>query len=83
MSAVASYEKKESEMSDHQSSAPTPPPDPEKIVRIESAAYISQDLADFGTPGVWVEVDPETAEQMGAFEETAVSFEDTEDDDGN
>jgi hypothetical protein len=54
-----------------------------QIKRIETTPYISQDLADFGTPDVWVEVDPETAEQMGAFEETAVTLEDTEDDDGN
>ena len=31
---------------------------------------ISRDLADFGRPGVWVEVDPDTAEKMGAFHDT-------------
>jgi hypothetical protein len=54
------------------------------ITRIESKPLISRDLADFGLPGVWVEVDPDEAEQMGAFEETAVSASDVEDfDDGN
>jgi hypothetical protein len=33
---------------------------------------------------VWVEVDPDEAEQMGAFEETALSAADVEEaDDGN
>jgi hypothetical protein len=54
------------------------------ITRIESKPLISHDLADFGLPGVWVEVDPDEAEQMGAFEETAVSAADVEEaDDGN
>jgi putative DNA primase/helicase len=34
---------------------------------------ISRDLNDFGRPGVWIEVDPDVAETMGAFEETAVA----------
>jgi hypothetical protein len=35
-------------------------------------------------PGVWVEVEPDAAEDMGAFEETAVSAADVEEaDDGN
>jgi hypothetical protein len=55
-----------------------------QISRIESTPLISRDLADFGLPGVWVEVDPETAEGMGAFEETAVDAADVEEaDDGN
>ncbi len=33
----------------------------------------SQDLNDLEIPGVIVCVDPETAEDMGAFEETALS----------
>jgi hypothetical protein len=54
------------------------------ITRIESKPLISRDLADFGLPGVWVEVDPDESEQMGAFEETAVSASDVEEaDDGN
>jgi hypothetical protein len=54
------------------------------VTRIESKPLISRDLADFGLPGVWVEVDPDEAEQMGAFEETAVSAADVEEaDDGN
>ena len=52
--------------------------------RIGSLSVVSRDLADFGTPGVWVEVDPDVAEEMGAFEETALSVEDVEGaDDGN
>jgi hypothetical protein len=55
-----------------------------EITRIESKPFISRDLADFGLRGVWVEVDPDTAEEMGAFEETAVSASDVEEaDDGN
>jgi hypothetical protein len=50
------------------------------MVQAVGAMIVSRDLADFGTPGVWVEVDPETAEQMGAFEETALSLEDADDD---
>lgn len=34
---------------------------------------ISLDLADFMVPGVVVEVDPEEAESLGAFEETALT----------
>lgn len=37
---------------------------------------ITTDLDAFGTPGVVVEVDPETAAELGAFEETALSEED-------
>ncbi len=44
------------------------------------AGIVSRDLADFGTRGVWIEVDPDVAEEMGAFEETAVSAADAEDD---
>ena len=53
------------------------------ITRIETTPLISRDLADFGTPGVWIEVEPDVAEEMGAFEETAVTAADAEDDDGN
>jgi hypothetical protein len=60
-----------------------PPTKSGQITKIETLPYISRDLADFGTEGVWVEVDAEIAEQMGAFEETAVTLEDTEDDHGN
>jgi hypothetical protein len=60
-----------------------PPTAPGQITKIETMPYVSRDLADFGTKGVWIEVDAETAEQMGAFEETAVTLEDMEDDDGN
>ena len=52
-----------------------------QTTRMESKPLVSRDLADFGVPGVWVEVDPDTAEEMGAFEETAVSAGDAEDDD--
>jgi hypothetical protein len=34
---------------------------------------ISTDLAEFLTPGVIVEVDPDEAEDLGAFEETALT----------
>jgi hypothetical protein len=54
-----------------------------KIIRTIETPFVSRDLADFGTPGVWVEVEPDVAEQMGAFEETAVTAADAEDDDGN
>jgi len=37
---------------------------------------ISTNLNDFFTPGVVVEVSPEEAEEMGCFEETAISEED-------
>lgn len=64
--------------------ATLPPADAALIVRTVSTPLVSLDLADFGTPGVWVEVDPDVAEEMGAFEETAVSAEDVEEaDDGN
>ena len=52
--------------------------------RTETMPIVSRDLADFGTPGVWIEVDPDVAEEMGAFEETAVTRADVEaDDDGD
>ena len=34
---------------------------------------VTQNLADLTTPGVVVEVDPDVAEALGAFEETALS----------
>ena len=37
---------------------------------------ISQSMADFGAPGVIVELDPDEAEAWGAFEETAITEED-------
>lgn len=37
---------------------------------------ISSNLEDLDTPGVMVEVDPEEADLLGAFEETALSEED-------
>jgi hypothetical protein len=56
----------------------------DRITRTKSMSIVSRDLADLGTPGVWVEVEPDVAEQMGAFEETAVTRADVEaDDDGN
>jgi hypothetical protein len=65
-------------MSETNSANIIPSTSPGQISRIESKPFISQSLADFGEPGVWVEVDPETAEAMGAFEETAVSAADVE-----
>ena len=49
------------------------PPEGNSITTIETRLIISRDLADLGQPGVWVEVDPDLAEEMGAFEETAVT----------
>ena len=37
---------------------------------------LSQTIDDLAVPGVVVEVDPDTADLMGAFEETALSAED-------
>ena len=34
---------------------------------------ISEQLTDLATPGVMVELDPDEAEALGAFEETALS----------
>jgi hypothetical protein len=34
---------------------------------------LTRNLADFATPGVVVEVDPDDAEALGAFEEIALS----------
>jgi len=53
---------------------------PGVIKRTETMPIVSRDLADFGAPGVWIEVDPDVAEEMGAFEETALSLADAEDD---
>ena len=36
-------------------------------------AVLSDDFADFGTPGVVVVLDASEAEQLGAFEETALT----------
>ena len=71
-------------MSDDKPTGLIPAADAGAITRIKSTPFISRDLADFGLPGVWVEVDPDEAEQMGAFEETALSAADVEEaDDGN
>ena len=51
-----------------------------EITRIVTTPVVSRNIEDLETPGVWVEVDPDIAEDMGAFEETAVSVEDVEDD---
>ena len=48
----------------------------DKPLNIRQVPILSQNLDDFGLPGVIVEVDPETAEELGAFEETALSEED-------
>jgi hypothetical protein len=39
-------------------------------------AMLSDNMADFMTPGVVIVVDAEEAESLGAFEETALSEED-------
>ena len=71
-------------MSDDKPTGIIPATDAGAIARIKSTPFISRDLADFGLPGVWVEVEPDEAEDMGAFEETAVSAADVEEaDDGN
>jgi hypothetical protein len=71
-------------MSDDKPTGIIPQTEAGAITRIESKPFISRNLADFGLPGVWVEVDPNEAEEMGAFEETAVSASDVgEADDGN
>ena len=71
-------------MSDDTPTGMIPTTEAGAITRIETTPLVSRDLADFGLPGVWVEVDPDEAEQMGAFEETALSAVDVEEaDDGN
>lgn len=60
------------------SSLPTgarPPAANDEPVRslIQQDAILSTSLSDFGTPGVEVEVDPDEAEGLGAFEETALT----------
>lgn len=40
---------------------------------------ISQSMADFGTPGVIAELDPDEAEAWGAFEENAITEQDAMD----
>lgn len=42
-------------------------------IRIQQDTILSTSLSDFGTPGVVVEVDPDEAEALGAFEETALT----------
>ncbi len=56
-------------MSDDKPTGIIPTTDAGAITRIKSTPFISRDLADFGLPGVWVEVEPDEAEDMGAFEE--------------
>ena len=46
------------------------------VTRVTRDPVISNDIRDLLTPGVQVEVDPEEAERLGAFEETALSEED-------
>jgi hypothetical protein len=71
-------------MSDEDRAGMIPQTDTGQITRIESKPFVSRAFADFGLPGVWIEIDPETAEEMGMFEETAVSAADVEEaDDGN
>ncbi|HQT65954.1 MAG TPA: hypothetical protein PLO16_15755 [Acidocella sp.] len=55
---------------------PTMPPKTKTI----NMPIISSSLDDLGTPGVWVEVDPATAEEMGLLEETALTEADLEGD---
>jgi hypothetical protein len=47
----------------------------------EFQPIISQNMADFGIPGVMIEVDPDEAEAWGAFEESAISEQDAIDSD--
>lgn len=42
----------------------------------EYSPMISQNMADFGTPGVVIELDPDEAETWGAFAETAITEQD-------
>ncbi len=42
----------------------------------EFQPIISQSMADFGIPGVVIELDPDEAEAWGAFEETAITEQD-------
>lgn len=44
-----------------------------RITTIITMPILSRDIVDIGRPGVLVEVDPDVAEQMGAFPETALS----------
>lgn len=39
-------------------------------------SVISRDMADFGVPGVVIELDPIEAEAWGAFEEAAITEQD-------
>jgi hypothetical protein len=47
--------------------------EPQKRFRRQVDPIVTRDLADFALPGVVVEVDPDEAEALGAFEETALS----------
>ena len=47
---------------------------PEEITKQET-----EQVSKLATAGVVVEVDPDTADEMGAFEETALTAEDAED----
>ena len=40
---------------------------------LRPSAQLSNSLADFAVPGVMVEVDPQEAEELGAFEEPALT----------
>jgi hypothetical protein len=48
----------------------------EELKPIVQMPIYSQNLDDLDTPGVIVVVDPEEAQSLGAFEETALSEED-------
>ena len=56
------------------------PEQADKITRTVTMPVVSRNIEDLEMPGVWVEVDPDIAEDMGVFEEIAVSVEDVEDD---
>jgi molecular chaperone DnaK (HSP70) len=48
----------------------------EPNLTIRQEPIITDNMAEFLTPGVIVEVDPDEAEALGAFQETALSEED-------
>ena len=48
----------------------------EMTMEKEYSPMISQNMADFGTPGVVIELDPDEAETWGAFAETAITEQD-------
>ncbi|MCK5296605.1 MAG: hypothetical protein KAJ75_06920 [Alphaproteobacteria bacterium] len=50
-----------------------------KLTQDEITKQESAQVSKLATAGVVVEVDPDTADEMGAFEETALTAEDAED----